>query len=133
MPPIDRLAAPWKRAAARLIDGVIAIGIVVFIGLLNVFHPDLELFLAFAVPVLYELGFIALSGDTPGKRVMGIEVVRADEKAPPGWLTSGIRVGLPALSLVIPFGPLIIYLWLLFDPARQGIHDKAARTYVVEA
>lgn len=133
MPPSDRLASPWKRAAARLIDGVIAIGIVVFIGLLDIFHPDLEFFLAFAVPILYELGFIALSGDTPGKRVMGIEVIRADGKAPPGWLTSSIRVGLPALSLIIPLGPLFIYLWLLFDPARQGVHDKVARTYVVDA
>lgn len=132
-PPSEKLAQPYKRGLARVFDGLIVIGIIVFLAGLNVFHRDIELALVFAIPILYELGFIALSGDTPGKRVMSVEVIRADGVEPPGWFTSAVRIGVPAATLIIPFGPLIVWMWLLFDPARQGVHDKLAKTYVVNA
>jgi uncharacterized RDD family membrane protein YckC len=81
-----------------------------------------SIFLSF----FYYVGFWTLAGQTPGKAVLGVAVVRADG--------SPLRAGAASvrwlgywLSGILFLG----YLWVLVDDRRQGWHDKLARTLVV--
>ena len=74
---------------------------------------------AFAVQVLL---LTALTGQSLGKRVLGIRVVRLGEQDdPPGFLPAAIRTAL--VMLVIPA--------VFMDRDGRGLHDKAAGTLVV--
>lgn len=66
-------------------------------------------------------------GWTPGARLVGIRIVRADG-APPGPARAAGRVAGSMIS-GIPF--FIGYLWMLRSPRRQTWHDALAGTYVV--
>jgi uncharacterized RDD family membrane protein YckC len=104
----------------------------------------------------YEIGFVATSGQTLGKSALRIRVVSLETGEHPGVGGAFARWVVPALAgLVAPVllspgylsgtgGPfagrarwalyvtLIIYAWALWDPHRQGIHDKIAQTVVVQ-
>ena len=76
--------------------------------------------------LIYDVGFWVLAGQTPGKRLMGLLVVR----------TNGGRLKLgSALLRWVGYwvsGILFLgFLWVLLDSKRQGFHDKLARTLVV--
>ena len=74
---------------------------------------------AFAVQVLL---LTALTGQSLGKRVLGIRVVRlAAQDGPPGFLPAAIRTAL--VMLVLPA--------VIMDRDGRGLHDKAAGTLVV--
>lgn len=74
---------------------------------------------AFAVQVLL---LTALTGQSLGKRVLGIRVVRLGEKdGPPGLLPAAIRTALVMLVLPAVFQ----------DRDGRGLHDRAAGTLVV--
>jgi len=76
--------------------------------------------------VMYDVGFWTLAGQTPGKWLMGLLVVKANgERLKLGrallrwlgyWLSGILFLG---------------FLWVLVDSKRQGFHDKLARTIVV--
>ena len=74
---------------------------------------------AFAAQVLL---LTALTGQSLGKRVLGIRVVRlADRDGPPGLLSAAIHTAL--VMLVLPA--------VFIDRDGRGLHDKAAGTLVV--
>jgi len=91
----------------------------------------LVLALAYLVPVT------AMKGRTLGMRGRKIKVVRVDG-SPVGWYAAFTRFALPILlALAIPsFGVILglgMVAWSYFDRNGQGIHDKLARTLVVDA
>jgi uncharacterized RDD family membrane protein YckC len=69
-----------------------------------------------------------------GKRVCGIKVVSVDFDEI-GWGAAIWRTGFQSiLSLVtLGVGWLIDVAWILWDVDGQALHDKVARTWVVEA
>ncbi len=68
-------------------------------------------------------------GQTVGKKAMGIKIVKADG-TPFGLVPAIIRyVGYIISGVVLLLG----FIWILFDPNKQGWHDKIAGTYVVKA
>jgi uncharacterized RDD family membrane protein YckC len=76
--------------------------------------------------MVYDVGCWTLAGQTPGKRIMGLLVVR----------TNGERLKLgPAILRWLGYwlsGILFLgFLWILLDSKRQGFHDKLARTLVI--
>jgi len=77
-----------------------------------------------------------LWGQTIGKRVMGTKVVTADTHAPISGQAACGRAAVYALVPVVPsvggLFALINESWLLWDPRRQCLHDKAAGTVVVK-
>jgi uncharacterized RDD family membrane protein YckC len=84
------------------------------------------LVVAIAVPLLYDFGFWLLAGQTPGKWVMGVRIVRTDgERLRAGNCVRRI-IGY-WISAILFLG----YLWVLVDNRRQGFHDKLAGTLVV--
>lgn len=82
------------------------------------------------VGLVYVIGFwTAWNGQTPGKKAMGIRIVKADGSAF-GVVPGIIRyVGYFISALVLLLG----FIWILFDKDKQGWHDKIAGTYVVKA
>jgi uncharacterized RDD family membrane protein YckC len=87
----------------------------------------------------YEVPAVARTGQTFGKRVLGIKVVRVDGQEPVGTGRSLRRWNVLGVPLLFPFccvGPLIQLVdcaWLLFDrPLQQALHDKSAQTVVVQ-
>jgi hypothetical protein len=77
---------------------------------------------------LYFTGFVALwRGQTPGKRLLGIRVLRLDGK-PMGFWMSFERFGGYAAGL---FTGLTGFAQVYWDPNRQMIHDKIVETVVV--
>ena len=80
--------------------------------------------------------FVARNGQTIGKKIMGIKVVRSDgSPASLGrifWLRNvlpGVLGAIPKLGIVFGFiDPLLI-----FGQARQCLHDKIADTIVIKA
>ena len=77
--------------------------------------------------VLYELIFLALSGQTPGQRLLGMRVIDSYGDAP-SPLRAVVRVVSLWLSLVL-FG--LGCLWIAFSREKRGLHDLLAGTWVV--
>ncbi|MFB6395995.1 RDD family protein [Polymorphospora lycopeni] len=97
------------------------------------------LLLATALWFAYEVPAVGNSGQTLGKRIVGIKVVplEADERIGFGRsFRRWIRMGLPTLLWYCCVGfilQLVDSAFLLFDrPLRQALHDKSARTVVVQ-
>jgi uncharacterized RDD family membrane protein YckC len=124
--PSGPRAGFWQRFAAALIDGII-------VGLTT------EILIALLKGVGYGLG-IALgiiyytyleggpTGQTLGKRAMGIRVVDFDTGGPIGYRRAFIRyVGRIVSAVVLYIG----YLWMLWDQEKQTWHDKFASDVVV--
>lgn len=86
----------------------------------------LALVLIISFLILYNIGFWMLAGQTPGKRLMGLRIVRTDGKR--------ITIG-PAIRRWVGYWISAIlflgYLWVLVDDRRQALHDKLAGTLVV--
>ncbi len=145
-------AGMGKRLLAQIVD-VLAIGIplnaVVRLLLpqpeVSAFASDGEQLSAILshpstfLPGLLFLGYfivaIALRGATVGKTLLKIKVVDAHGNVP-GWGPALIRYAVVlAGNLLCGVGALLVYLSPLFDSSgrRQGWHDKAAKTFVVNA
>jgi uncharacterized RDD family membrane protein YckC len=76
-------------------------------------------------------GYFVLSwtvtGETPGMRLMHLQVLDA-QGTPPGFWRSLLRLG-GAILAAIPF--FAGYVLVLFDARRRGLHDMIAKTVVV--
>jgi len=139
------IASAGARIGARLVDlviiAVVSAPIIVsnasFDGGQIIYDNNAIPWVAAAVGALYEILFTALRSATPGKMVLGIEIVRKDDgRTPLGWSTAGLRWA-PNLLAYTPFtglGTLVFLasLVLLFaDRMRRTVFDFVGQTYVV--
>ena len=91
-------------------------------------------------PVLLGYFYIATAlGGGWGKRICGLRIIRNDDGQRPGYGTAAIRVAVTLgfsavgnIPLVGWVAWLLDYLWMLWDPEKQTLHDKAAGTHVVQ-
>ena len=94
----------------------------------ELFQNPLILLAALVIKIAYFVGFWAWRGQTPGKMLLGIKVIRTDSSP----LTLGhafLRyLGYVASALTFCIG----FIWVAFDERKQGLHDKIADTYVVK-
>jgi uncharacterized RDD family membrane protein YckC len=136
--PTRQLASWWSRVWASLVDSLIAAAVVVFAGI-GGFHGVQLVFtiIAIAAALLYPPVFMVrggrYNGQTLGKQMLGIRVVRPDGE--PIDFTLAVRrelLGKIALGL-IPLYTIVDSLFPLGDQRRQAVHDKVAGTYVVWA
>lgn len=147
------LASPGMRFGARAIDTVIGIAVYMVIFMIvfatndinldvdEIEVPDGAALTLRWMPVLiwgiYEVGLIGTRGQTVGKMAMRIKVISASGEDPPAWGPTAIRWAVLVLPMtLIPdiIGltiSLVIGVWFAWDRNRQGLHDKAASTYVV--
>lgn len=115
------------RFVAVLIDGV-GLGVIsLILGLM------LPVALYQVVSIALGLGYFVYlegspSGQTVGKRLMGIRVIDFTNGQPIDYGKALIRyIG----RIVSSIACLLGYLWVLWDPEKQAWHDKIAGTVVV--
>lgn len=151
-----RYATFWQRVGALLIDALLYIPFLI-VPLLRIFRemqdaidrgetyrvtysPFGPRFLGYtlataAVGAVYHILMVHYRGQTVGKMALGIKVVQIEDGALPSWDRAAIRWAVPVLFAWIPLvgglAQLLDYLWMLWDPQRQCVHDKAARTIVI--
>jgi uncharacterized RDD family membrane protein YckC len=137
----------WIRFLAYLIDSVIIsvlMGIIwaptMFLtmrsamsesgpGPLAAILPFLAFVLTMAASLGYILWFWANKGATPGKKMLGLRIVREDGEEPLGWGTAFMRlVGYMVSGFILYIG----FLMIAFNPDKMGLHDKIAKTRVLK-
>jgi uncharacterized RDD family membrane protein YckC len=125
--PSGPRAGFWRRFGASLIDGILT-GAVIGV-LAQVIDNNAATALLYLVGLLY---YVLLegsaSGQTLGKRALGIRVIGINDGASIGYGRALIRyLGRIVSSLVFLLG----YLWMLWDKEKQTWHDKFASSVVV--
>ena len=115
------------RLVAALIDGAV-IGVAELI-LAAIINPQVGYGVGLLGGLLYA-GYLegSPSGQTIGKKVMGIRVVDFNSGGPIGFGRGVVRY-LGKIVSSIPCG--LGYLWMLWDKEKQCWHDKIATTVVV--
>ncbi len=133
----------WIRVAATVVDSILVSLLQFVFGFLLALTTGagelaprgetmmglLTALLSAAIAVFYYVFFTGYGGQTPGKMVVRIKVIRTDGtdigygraflREVPGKFISGILLG-------------IGYLMVAFDRQKQGLHDKIADTYVIK-
>jgi uncharacterized RDD family membrane protein YckC len=140
--PTSALADWWTRAGAFLLDQVLIAGVAFTAARIAGDTGDDTsriVFYAIAIP----LGFFyapllmarsgARNGQTIGKQIVGIRVMRIDGK--PVTFGTGVMRTVVGQQLLIAVTlylyAFVDYLWPLRDPQNQALHDKIAKTLVL--
>ena len=80
---------------------------------------------------------VAPKGQTPGMSIVKVRCVDetgATASSGQMWLRQLVYQGLVYFlaGIIIPFASLVGYCWAFWDKDRQTLHDKMARTFVVD-
>lgn len=151
------LATFWQRAGALFIDGLLFVPflIVPFSRVWREAQDAVEKggdyrvtmspfdsrFAGWAIAAavagaLYHILMVHYRGQTLGKMAVAIKVQQIEDGGLPSWDRAATRWIVPVLLGWIPavgwMAQTLDYLWMLWDPQRQCLHDKAARTIVVK-
>ncbi|WP_413574638.1 RDD family protein [Bdellovibrio sp. HCB290] len=133
------VASTWKRLIAQLLDQVFLLACYLPFGALfyrvwftqedveiSVFH----LFVLFMVPALYEAVSLMLLSATPGKWLLGLKVVPADDPSKELLYTQCVLR--PLTSRLTFFFSWAIYALAFFRYDRTHLSDWVAETRVVQ-
>jgi uncharacterized RDD family membrane protein YckC len=125
--PTGPRASFFRRLGASLIDGIILI--VISLILQAAGGKTLGTVLTIVIGIAY-IGFFegSASGQTVGKRVLGIRVIDYRTGGPIGYGRGVLRYFARYIS-AIPC--LLGYFWMLWDKERQTWHDKLISDVVV--
>ena len=141
------LAGRWRRLGATAVDAVLVPGLTVVLVMAFEVMEDPEDFTSgwwmWWVFVLAVASYLVLNGhglarwgQTLGKRLFGIAVVRADTLEPaPFWKLISVRALFFPLMFVVIYPPLMVLPMLdllpILGKSRRCLHDRAAGTRVV--
>ena len=130
----------WPRVGASLIDTVLVL--IICVPLVTMVYGK-DYWLASALlqgpadfvinwllPAVAVVLFWIYRQATPGKMAIGARIVDARTGGNP---TTGQLIARYLGYYVSIFGLMIGFLWVAFDPRKQGWHDKIAGTVVVRA
>jgi uncharacterized RDD family membrane protein YckC len=134
----------WVRAMAAVVDaalvGLIEGALAALLTRAGGIEPDfgsaegLSMMLVLGlfgtvVGIAYRVAFLGHGGQTPGKMLAQVKVVRTDGSEL-GYGRAALRevVGKFLSKLILGVG----YLMVAFDRQKQGLHDKIADTYVIK-
>jgi uncharacterized RDD family membrane protein YckC len=129
----------WLRVAAAIIDSIL-VTMVITPFLLMVYGPDyfvapgralhgvVDFLLQYIFPAVAIIVFWVTRSATPGKMIIGAEIVDARTLGKP---STGQFIG-RYFAYYISMIPLFLgFLWVAFDKRKQGWHDKLAGTVVI--
>lgn len=80
------------------------------------------------IKVFYQGFFVWMYGATPGKMVAKIRVIYMYDLDNPSPMQSLVRAIVRVVSEMVFY---LGFVWAVLNPKREGWHDKAARTLVV--
>lgn len=160
-PPVPGTALPdsameyagwWQRVGARLIDTLLMLALMV-VPIIAAFAvmpqkdnadpTDLQLAVLVAallagaaVWALYAPVTMRRSGQTPGKKLVGVRVVR-DDRQPMTFGYAFVREFLVKGALINTIGGFVFlsvlnYLWPLWDDSNRALHDMIVSSHVVK-
>jgi len=119
----------WRRFVAFFVDSLI-LGCfsAFFIGMFFANSPQVGSIITSIFAVGYILVFWTLGGQTPGKLVMKVTIVKTDGN------DISIKTAILRLIGYIISTILILtgHLMIAFNGRKQGLHDKIAGTYVIK-
>jgi uncharacterized RDD family membrane protein YckC len=136
------VARPARRLWAALLDAVVlAVAVLAILAVTGRYPGDASLEASarllsglwwfVLLSGLYTVPLTATRGQTVGKMALRIRVAALPDGGPPGFARAFMRWLVPLAMNVVPGLGLLAYGLILFDPLRQGLHDKAAGTVVV--
>lgn len=134
------LASISKRSLAFFIDEM-ALSLILMIALWDAFvsAQTIEALISvtnsfilefIAMKIIYQTFFLLQYGATLGKIVAKIRVIEIATLQNPNIFVALNRAVFRVISELLFY---LGFLWAMFDPSRQGWHDKTARTLVVNA
>lgn len=101
--------------------------------------------LGLVVNAAYFIPQWAIRGSTLGQQWLGVRVANASDggKPPVGWVVvrwlvltlaplSVLSIVLPLIGTALIGWPAILFVTTIMNPRRQGLHDQAARTVVLD-
>ena len=126
------------RFGAFIIDSIVVLPLLIGVIITAYRHMDsgLEMLLAggdnlwinYGIPAGFTLVFWLIKAATPGKLVVRAKIVDADSLGKPApWQLAVRYIGYYVSLLPLGLG----FLWITWDPRKQGWHDKLARTLVI--
>lgn len=125
-----------KRFIAFIIDGLIS-GVVAKLleyFIISGFHFQKPVMISitsyFLVAVFYWVALTYLMGATPGKKIMGLRIVRKDHSLDVGLGQLLLRETIGRALSIAPLG--LGYLWVSWDKERRTFHDMVSGTRVVD-
>ena len=135
------LAGFWIRVGGALLDALILL--VPNILLQAVLGPFAEQLAALILTAAYFIYLHGTKGQSIGQKIVSVKVIDQATGGPIDFARAGIRWAVSQLASIAvlflgPFGipvalaMIVGYLWMLWDPAKQTWHDKAAKTVVVK-
>jgi len=130
----------WARTGAALIDSLLLAAVIAPL-LYWIYGPayfaeaeagavrgPADALLNYVLPAVAVVVFWIYRQATPGKMIIGAQIVDAQTAQPP---TTGQLIG-RYFAYYISLIPLCVgFLWVAFDARKQGWHDKLAKTLVV--
>ena len=133
-----QLATVGRRFGAVTLDSLVMMVPVFFLAFFiafaaaSVFSPDSPAFgvinlLVYAVPIAYEGFFLSGTGQTPGKKWLGLKVVNPDGSDISNGQAWGRATGKTLINLCMGIG----YLPALFTKEKTTVHDVLAKTRVI--
>ncbi|HVF72602.1 MAG TPA: RDD family protein [Chthoniobacterales bacterium] len=142
----ENLAGRGARLGAVLLD-LLALAVCLLPGLVVIWSDGNDETTVTAGVVVCAIGFIALAalqlvwltsrGQTIGKRVLGIRIVKYADDSLPGFLHAVVyRAILPGMISNIPLvGPVfgLVDICFIFSEERRCLHDLFASTKVINA
>ncbi len=121
----------WRRLAAALVDtGLLMILFLIVLGpsYINASFWSLEGLVENSLSLIITVAFWVKLLATPGKLLMGCQVVDADSTKPL-TIRQGLLRYLGYYLSALPLG--LGFLWIAWDKRKQGFHDKIANTVVL--
>jgi uncharacterized RDD family membrane protein YckC len=124
--PTSARSGFWRRFAAAFVDGIVlGIAYAVLVAFTN---ENLASLLNLLVGIAYYTYLEGTSGQTIGKKALGIRVADIDGGGSIGFGRAFIRY----IGRIVSAIPLFLgYFWMLWDKESQTWHDKFARSVVV--
>ena len=117
----------WRRFAAWFLDGLL-LGVVNAV-LVLITDQNIGSLISFVIGIVYFAGLEGShTGQTLGKKALGIRVIDANNAGPIGFGRGVIRY----FGRIVSTIPLFLgYFWMLWDSESQCWQDKFANDYVV--
>ncbi len=125
-----RLGAVWLDGLVMMIPIFLLIFGLAATGIVNPDSPAFGLInlLVYGVPIVYEGFFLSGSGQTPGKKWLGLKVVNPDGSDITTAQAWGRAVGKTLINLCFGIG----YIPALFTKEKTCVHDMLAKTRVIK-
>ena len=143
-----RPAGFWIRFVASFVDGLVLMAIMFLLITFKIFAPEGILsgegsledkaealaralgsvgLLFNLIPLLYSVGFVGWRGQTPGKMLLGLKIIRVDGDEV-GYVRAFVRwIGM----LISSFTFMIGFIIAAFTTHKRALHDYIAGTRVI--